>query len=275
VTDNLDFPAIGTRLPGMMDFVSVLARDYRSGDIDSAASLEERVRSFFSPDALAQVESVAPPWRDMASHDGGATLVHVMAVFASLFLCPEFRQASPSRQELMKWIVFFHDIAKTPREGQRDFTHGFRSAAVTARLLPGMGFAVTPEYENHIEDWARLVGTAVTEQPGTLIRIQDNRRLPDIAGGIGRLFGYAAPAALIVRTVLLHMSLDVVEDWPQAAPLTDNEIEKYLDFDLLPLLKIMMLVDNDGYALFDKPVKERYRRETLEVFARIESLLSV
>jgi hypothetical protein len=88
------------------------------------------------------------------------------------------------------------------------------------------------------------------------------------------LFGRNTPAALIVKTVLLHMSIDVVEDWPQAAPLGEGEIREYLDFALLPLLKVMMLVDNDGWALFDRSNKERYRQATLAVFGRVESLIS-
>jgi len=272
--NNLGFPSIGSSLPDMMGFISILARDYQSGDIDSWESLEDRVRSFFTPDAMAEVEAVAPRWRDIAYHADGVTLVHVMAVFMSLLLCPEFRQASRIQQELLKWIVFFHDIAKAPQKGQRDYTHGFRSAAMTGEILPDIGFDVTPAYDSDIEDWVKLVNTAMTKQAETSVYIQDNHKLPVIVNGIGRLFGHDTPAALIIRTVLLHMSIDVVEDWPQVAPLTDNEVREYLDFDLLPLLKVMMLVDNDGCELFDMPTKARYRRETLNIFTRLESLLS-
>ncbi|MBA7708414.1 hypothetical protein ES703_117312 [subsurface metagenome] len=274
MTNNLGFPSIGSSLPDMMDFVSVLAQDYRSGDIDSWKAIEDRVRSFFTPDTMAEVETVAPRWSDMACHADGSTLVHVMAVFTSLLLCPEFHQASRTQQELLKWIVFFHDIAKTPQKGQRDYTHGFRSAAMTAEVLPGIGFDAAPAYDNLIEDWVKLVNAAMTKQSETSFHIQDNRKLPKIIEGIGRLFGHSTPAALIIRTALLHVSVDVVEDWPQVAPLTDTEVKDYLDFELLPLLKVMMLVDNDSYTLFDKPTKERYRRETLDVFTRLRSLLS-
>ena len=34
----------------------------------------------------------------------------------------------------------------------------------------------------------------------------------------------------------------------------------------------MMLVDNDAWALFDLPTKERYRQETLRVFRKYEGL---
>jgi hypothetical protein len=269
-----DFPLIASRLPDMMDFVSRLAQGYRSGEIHCWQSMDERVRAFFSPHELDKLNTIAPHWREMATCAEGATLVHVMSVFTSLILCPEFQHASRPQQEMLKWIVFFHDMAKELQPGKRDFRHAFRSAAMAAETLAGVGFAVTPEYDQLIDEWVALTKAATMKPAKTSIDIQDNRKLPEILNGIERLFGRNTPAAMIVKTVLLHMSIDVVEDWPQAAPLGEGEIREYLDFALLPLLKVMMLVDNDGWALFDRSNKERYRQATLAVFERVESLIS-
>jgi hypothetical protein len=271
---NTNFPSFESHLPDVMNFVSLLAQGYQSGDINCWQIMEEKVHTFFTLDKLDKVNAVAPCWRDMASYTDGTTLVHVMSVFTALILCPEFQQASKTHQELLKWIVFFHDMAKEIRQGQRDFTHGFRSAAMAGEALPGIGFAVTSEYDNLIDDWVILANTAMIKQDMTSVYIQDNRRLPEIDNGIERLFGYNTPAALIIRTVLLHTSVDVIEDWPQAAPLNETEIRDCLDFELIPLLRVMMLVDNDGWALFDLPTKARYRQETLTAFKRLESLIA-
>ena len=66
------------------------------------------------------------------------------------------------------------------------------------------------------------------------------------------------------------MSITVVADWPQSAPLTDAEAREYLDPQLLPLLKTMMLVDNDAWNFFDPLTKFRYRQDTLTVFEAFE-----
>jgi hypothetical protein len=267
-----NFPSIEFHLPDVMNFVSALAQGYQSGDINCWRIMEEKVHTFFSLDKLDKVNAVAPRWRDMASYADGTTLIHVMSVFTALILCPEFQQASKTQQELLKWIVFFHDIAKEIQQGPRDFTHGFRSAAMAGETLPGVGFAATSEYDNLIDDWVTLVNAAMTKQDKTSVSIQDNRKLPEIVNGIERLFGHNTPGALIVRTVLLHTSIDVIKDWPQAAPLSEIEIRGYLDFELIPLLRVMMLVDNDGWALFNHSTKERYRQETLTVFRRFENI---
>jgi hypothetical protein len=93
--------------------------------------------------------------------------------------------------------------------------------------------------------------------------------------GLKRLFGRNTPAALIVEIVLFHMSISVVKAWPQAAPLTETEVNQYLETELLSLLKVMMLVDNDGWSLFEPPVREAYRQETLAVFEELERLNSL
>jgi hypothetical protein len=270
---DIDFPRLESQFPDVMDFVAVLARDYRAGLIDSWEALGKKVRAYFTPARLSEMDAVVPGWHRMALDAGGITLVHVMAVYMSLLLCPEFRRASRYRCELMKWIVFFHDIAKEIRDGRRDFTHEFHSAVLTAETLPGIGFNVTPEYSLLIKDWVTIVNGAITVQNKTGINIQDNSKLPEIFAGIERLFGHNTPAALIVKSVLFHMSFNVVKEWPQAAPLTESEIKKYVDFELLLLLKMMILVDNDAWALFDPPLKKRFRRETLKVFRKLAFII--
>jgi hypothetical protein len=58
----------------------------------------------------------------------------------------------------------------------------------------------------------------------------------------------------------------VVQDYPQSAPLTANEINIYVDDSLRPLLKAMMLSDNEGWVLFYPEVRLKQREETLDAF---------
>jgi hypothetical protein len=69
------------------------------------------------------------------------------------------------------------------------------------------------------------------------------------------------------------MSIDVVADWPQVTPLDDTDLRKYLHQNLLFYLQVLMLVDNDAWALFDLEVRKRYREETLMSFERILNLI--
>jgi hypothetical protein len=274
MTNEAGFPAIDSHLPGMTAFVSDLVQDYWSGDIHSWETMAERVYAFFTPEMLDAVDAVAPGWHAMSSYANGTTLVHVMCVFTGLLACREFQRASSTQQELMKWIVLFHDIAKEPRNGQRDYTHGFRSAAKTGAILPRVGFPVMDDYDSLFGAWFALTHTAIARPGRATACVHDNRKLPEIVDGIERLFGDDTPAALIVKTVLLHSSIDVLAEWPQAAPLTDVEVRRYVSAALFPLLKMMMLADNDGWALFDPSTKERHRQETLAAFGRLERLVA-
>lgn len=267
------FPTIDQHLPGMMAFAASLARDYQSGELSSWQALTQRVNAFFTPAMLDQAESVAPGWRQMASYAKGLTQVHVMCAFIGLLTCPEFKRASRTQQELAKWVVLFHDIAKHVEPGKSDHTHAFRSATNAAAALPIIGFAVPADHASHFDEWSSLVRAANTQlgERHAAFLIQDNAQLPRIIEGIGQLFGQASPAALIIKTVLLHHSLTMLEQYPVAAPLTRYETEYYLDPDLLDQLKLMSLADSDGWELFLPPTRERYRQLTLAVFDKLQS----
>jgi hypothetical protein len=69
------------------------------------------------------------------------------------------------------------------------------------------------------------------------------------------------------------MSINVVKEWPQAAPLSDREITKNIDRDVLPLLRVMMLADNEGWALFYPDARSVQRAETLQAFDRLSGMI--
>ena len=269
MTNGIQFPHIETYLPEMMSFVGEITEDYCSGNVSSWELMAERVNTFFTSEMLNTVDAVMPGWYKMSAYANGVTLTHVMCVFTGLLTSLEYRQASYAQQELMKWAVCLHDVAKKVHPGQRDNTHAFRSAALAEKILPQTGFPVTGEYSHIFEEWFTFTGTAITKKGATGPDIQDNRKLPEIIVGIERLFGFNTPAALVIKTVLLHHSVTVVKEWPQAAPLTEMELRLYLDAKLYPLLKMMMLADNDGWNLFNPSIREQYRQDTLEVFNQL------
>src|SRR4030095_15527113 len=98
-------------------------------------------------------------------------------------------------------------------------------------------------------------------------------KLPGILQGIQQLFGQNTPATLIIKTILLRISLHVDDNYPTPAPLTKEELRQYIDSDLFPLLRVMMLSDNEGWSLFNLETRARQRRDTLAVFQEIERLI--
>lgn len=267
-------PQFSEQFPDLDEFIHSLVAAFRDGDIQSWNDLEPRVMEFFTPNRMADVEACVPGWKKMSSYNEGVTLVHVMCVFMGLFMLPEFERLPLDQQELMKWVILFHDVEKEVERGKRDPKHGFRSAVIAARNLPGFGFGTAPEFTKLIDTWSEFTYTSVTMPEGAMEPIQDNRKLPEILAGIHQLFGKNSPAALILKTILLHVSINVVGEWPQAAPLSDDEIIRYVDSALFPLLRCMALADNEGWSIFYPESRAIQRRETLEVFENIQKTIS-
>jgi len=158
-------------------------------------------------------------------------------------------------------------------DGQRDSLHAFRSGTLAARALPALGFRTSDSYQAMLDPWRQLVLNASTEAPESKGKIQDNRVLPAIVLGIERLFGERSAAALIVQSVLLHQSLNVVPEWPNPGSLDDADLPLCIRPAALPVLESLMLVDSDAWQLFDPADKARFRRSTLAVFANVRRLV--
>ena len=267
----MNAPNFDHHFSSLNQFILDLVAAYEAGKINSWEDLEPLVNAYFTPERMRHMESVLPHWQKMASYQGGVTLVHVMCVFLGMYMLPGYKSLSEDQQNLMKWIILFHDIEKEIENGKRDPTHSFRSAAIGAKRLPSFGFQVTEEYSKLIDSWSAFVSCATTASERTSELIQDNRRVPEILSGIDSLFGKNTPPALIVKTVLFHSSINVVKAWPQLSPLTDEEIRRYIDRDLLPLLEVMALSDNEGWTMFYAEDRITQRIETLATFEQIQS----
>jgi hypothetical protein len=151
--------------------------------------------------------------------------------------------------------------------------HAFNSAVVTANRLPGLGFSSTEMYPALIRSWSEYTTQALISGEGDASPTPDNRKLSDIIQGIDQLFGKDTPAALIVKTVLLHISLHVDDQYPTPAPLTLEEAQLYINSHLFPLLRVMMLSDNEGWSMFDPETRARQRRDTLAAFEKVGKLI--
>ena len=266
-------PAFDDCFPDLNQFIGELAEAYRRRKISSWDALQEKVDAYFTPPRMKRMESKLPGWRKMASQKEGVTLTHVMCVFLGLIMLPEFQAFSEAQRQLAKWIVLFHDVEKEIEDGEKDKKHAFRSAIAATKQLPHLGFEVTREYDSLIEAWSELTYSAIKSSEAFREPIQDNDKLPQILSGLEQMFGEDTPATSVVKCVLLHMSVNVVTEWPQAAPLTDEEIKRYINDRLAPLLKVMMLADNEGWVLFSEE-RQRQRSETLAAFQRIEDIIS-
>lgn len=271
----MSLPLLADKLPALTHFTHQLADDYQSGHLHGWDQFKERTTAFYTPEVMAQIEQVVPGWSHMSTYVNGQTLVHVTSVLVALYLLPEYQSASPDQQRIMEWMVMFHDVAKQAYSGKHDYTHGFRSAAITGRALAPLDFPTTPIYTQYIDEWCQLTATATTYDPQHAEDKQDNRKLPEILAGINNLYGANSPAALVIKGVLLHISIDSDPSYPTVAPLTADEIVRCISRDLYPLLKMMQLVDNDSWQLFDPASKQYQREKTLIAFDTVARLIGL
>ena len=270
----LDFPSFDKEFVELNQFILRLVEEYNKGRINSWDDLDERVKAFYTPERMDTIEARAPGWKKMASYSDGITLTHVTCVFLGMFMLPEFLALSAEQQQIAKWIILFHDIDKFHIREKKDTMHAFRSGVVAANLMPNIGFPMTDKYNSSIQPWSEFTVNAFTMEDGNPAPKPDNQKLPEILNGIEVLFGENTPATLIVKTALLHISLNVDKNYPTPSPLTEAETREFISPSLLPLLKVMMLSDTEGWSLFEPEIRNQRKRDALEAFDRVEKLIS-
>lgn len=271
---SLPFPSFDETLPFLNQFILELVDGYRTEEIKSWDDLDERVKNFFTTERMKLTEKLVPGWIKMASYSDGITLTHVICVFLGVYMLPEFQALTSEQQQIAKWIVMFHDLDKFHIRGKKDTMHAFRSGVLTAQTLPILGFPITEQYNGLLGSWRELTLHANIESPSDIASIPDNQKLPEILMGIDQLFGRNAPASLITKTVLLHISLSVDPHYPTPAPLTDTEVKHFISPKLLPLLRVMMMGDNDGWSLFDTEIRKRQYEDAIEAFEKVRRLVA-
>ncbi|MGJ3239228.1 MAG: hypothetical protein ACFE0Q_11025 [Anaerolineae bacterium] len=273
-TNNPNFAII---LPELDAFVRQLGEVYQSLASLTWAEARHRVRGFYSDEQMARVESVLKGWTQMATYYDQITLVHVNLVMMTMMCLPEYQGATPERQNEFIWMALCHDIAKiVPDEGyKRDFTHAFRGAGMTARILAQAGFPTCEGFAQHIEAWCDLLNNAYLPADHSLPERADHRQLPAILTGLDALFYSDSAPHRIVRGVLFHMGLDTLKAWPPPVAFTREEIQAYVTPTLYPTLKAMYLADSWAWALLYPEQVKPQLKEIRSAFAGFAHIIGV
>jgi len=268
-----EFPSFDTIFTDLNQFILDLVIAYDTEKIKTWDHLDERVKTFYTPERMDTIEAKAPGWKKMASYSDGITLTHVACVFLGMFMLPEFLALSSMDQQLAKWIILFHDIDKAHISGKKDKMHAFNSAVVAANTLPKFGFPTKDGFHNLISSWSGFTRQAFVRSGDEDSPKPDNQKLPKILAGIDQLFGKDTPATLITKTALLHISINIDKNYPTPSPLTEAEIKQLISPSVLPLLKVMMLSDTEGWALFEPDLRLQRRKIAMQSIEIVEELI--
>ena len=267
-------PIVGARpclvddvLPMVDGFVDDLAADFVADRINDYEGFVDRCRTFYTGEMLARNR---PHRVGLVTHGCVPGRGHALAHNRCDGLAARLRgvpDAANPRRHLMDWAVLLHDLAKKPDGRGRDDVHVFRSAAVAARVLPGLGFAVTEAVEAEAETWYVLVESACRYDA---LRVPNTSKTTNIwrrsskeqIASTGQ-----TPWSFSKRSRFISPSL-LSRDWPARTPLTWAEEQRFIDLSLAPVLLATMLADHGGWNTFDATTLGTYQDQTRAVFER-------
>lgn len=165
------------------------------------------------------------------------------------------------------------DLAHT----RSDTAHPFRSAAVVARIMPKLGFELSPNIkETDLEIWSNLVMAA--QHPDGERMIHDHSSLKQIIDGIYGCWGKDNSATRVLKAVLLHQSLPTVKEWSNAVLLTDEELSYALTLSDMKVLGALLVADSDSWNIFTEvrsSFLDELRASNAKTHSRIQNMVKI
>ena len=241
---------VENKLPDFWQLSRETASDLQSGKFSDWEPLIKRISPLLEQDFIESMETIIPGWRKIATLNDGQTAKHTLLVFATCLNLPEYRQAEEQTRMEIEWTALLHDLDKD--RARKDTAHPFRSAAVVARIMPEIGFELSPDVDRtDLEAWSNLVMSA--QRPDGERMIHDHSYLREIIAGLHNCWGYDTSAARVLKAVLLHQSLPTLKDWSNAVLLTDEELSYSLTLKDMDVLGPILIADSDSWNIFDKP----------------------
>lgn len=237
------------KLPDFWKLAKKTASGLRTEKLPNLETLLRYIRPLLEEDFTKSVDKVIPGWRKIATLHDGQTALHTLLVFSLCLNLPGYTLADERTRREIEWAAVLHDLDK--KQARQDTAHPFRSAAVVARIMPGMGFDLLPGVnESNLEAWSSLVMSA--QQLDGERMVHDHSSLKEIIDGIYKCWGNDTPSSRVLKAVLFHQSLPTVKDWTNAVLLTDEEISFALTLGDMKVLGTLMLADSESWNIFSE-----------------------
>ena len=260
------------KLPAFWNLSQQIATALQVGKFSDRESLNQQIRPLLDESFIESMDKIIPGWRKIAILHKGQTALHTLLVFSLCLNLSEYTLADEQTCREIEWAAVLHDLDKNL--ARSDTAHPFRSAAVVARIMPGLGFELLPQIgKTDLEAWSNLVLSAQRQDGERMIH--DHASLRDIIDGIHKCWGRESSAARVLKGVLLHQSLPTVKEWSNAVLLTDEELSYSLTLSDMKVLGPLMIVDSDSWSIFSE-VRASYlyqvRESNRETCSRIQKI---
>jgi hypothetical protein len=235
------------KLPDFWNLSQKTAFALRAGKFSDWTPLLQQIKPLLDESFIEGMDKVISGWRKIATLHDGQTALHTLLVFSLCLNLPEYTLADEQTCIEIEWAAVLHDLDKNL--ARSDTAHPFRSAAVVARIMPELGFQLSPNInETDLEIWSNLVMSS--QRPDGERMIHDHSSLQKIIDGIYKCWGKDSSAARVLKAVLFHQSLPTVNEWSNAVLLTDEELSYALTLNDMKVLGALMVADSDSWNIF-------------------------
>jgi len=270
-----DLPGFDQTFPDLTKMLMKYAEDFSTEREMTFDQLRDDMQAILKTESVAKrITEIMPEMDELTQHCDGDISMHTLTVMLSFFKDLSFEGLDPVTRDIVTWALFLHDVMKRPQMGKgKDFVHPFKGAARACLILFRLGiiprtsenYQMTRKFSSTLHQGYKLL-----QKRGVSIPVQNHRCLHQA----WEILEYMpTQARMILKLILLHQSVTVVLDSPQAVDLTREERASFLDPLFIEVFQHIMLHDSVSYCLLHPPKYEAYYHEISEKLYSIKKEL--
>jgi len=249
-------PQFDQYFPFVMSKIGKLTEEIDYSQLTKRAKRLQVERKYFLQ-FYPEITRTIPKWTWLDTQYGGAVCYHILRVLYCTLNDTDFKQLDKEKQNIIKWTVMLHDIAKrgTPTffKKQKDLAHPYISAIVALDV-----FTTLSELEDIlIKEKIRILKKEIKES--IIYDKPDLSKLRVILDIAKNALSNSYFCFTVFKLIIMHQALPGLKRFKQPIKLTEEEIKESCDVEFIRLMEILMINDSINYHLQDKNyMKELY-----------------
>jgi len=213
--------------------------------------------------ANVTIEKHILEWKTLKTYSDGAICYHVYKTFYMMLKDPDFYALSSYERNVILWSVLLHDICKrgSPIWEGKDAIHPFKSAWLTLYYF-NHPFKFVELTSEDLKEWNEIFEKGYVESDQYKMK-QNHGIVRKVKQFLDEKLKDKKFEREVLYNILLHQSIPIFKDFPQASYLDplETELPMYFNQRTFRTYRMFVKYDSFSYILYSRKLQLHYGEE--------------
>jgi len=284
-TKIISTPQFEEFFPNLLPYISTFSKTVRTGIPHREFMIQNEI---FHDKIAPQIIEKLPEWKNLMKINRKRVCYHILRVIYCFLQSEEYMKFDDYEKNVLLWTMLLHDICKRGLPilpAAKDPFHPYASASYALTYLSEIS-----DVNSIMLDKAKILSIKIANSKAikqiTYYELRKNRmntydmecedltKLDEILGDLNQIYSENSFHNLVVKLILLHQCIPTLQKFRIENQLSEREVPKYFDAQMLRYIKTFTMCDSNSYLLnVNRHCIETHRKEFDEVFNRYDLIL--